>query len=39
MSATVLVAKGHRLSRIPEAMWKGHLAEAPNHIRSRLTHL
>jgi hypothetical protein len=37
MSATLLVAQGNQITRMPEAVWKGHLSEAPDHIRSRLT--
>jgi hypothetical protein len=37
MSETVLLGRDHHISEIPRAAWEEHLAQAPDHTRSRLS--
>ena len=36
MSLTVRLGRGNRFVEMPQRMWEGHIADAPNHFKKRL---
>jgi len=36
MSHTVRLGRGNQFVEIPQHMWEGHIAEAPNHTKKKL---
>jgi hypothetical protein len=36
MNETILLGRGHQVTRIPSRAWEAHLAQAPQHQQTRL---
>ncbi len=36
MADTILLGRGRKMLEVPQDMWKGHLAQVPQHSRERL---
>jgi hypothetical protein len=37
MTETILLGRGNQILEIPRAEWEGHLADVPEHMRTRLS--